>query len=211
MGQPKDARLTAEIAQQVCERTASAAVLEGSIASLGSQYRAGPARQELQHRKHSRSGADAGGEERRRPELPESRSLVRLRTRVGESLATVEKHSTPLAEATTPSLEALKAYSTAMKVNLSSGNAAAIPFFRRAVEIDPKFAMAYANLGLDYSATGESVLSAESTTKAWQLRDRASEREKFFISFTYDRQVTGNLENAFQTLELWAQTYPRRA
>ena len=133
----------------------------------------------------------------------------KFRTRVGESLATVEKHSTPLAEATTPSLEALKAYSTANKVNLSSGNAAAIPFFRRAVEIDPKFAMAYAYLGLWYSTIGESVLSAESTTKAWQLRDRVSDREKFFIDFTYDRQVTGNLEKAYQTLELWLQTYPR--
>jgi tetratricopeptide (TPR) repeat protein len=121
----------------------------------------------------------------------------------------VEKHSTPLADATTPSLEALKAYSTAMKVNLSAGSASAIPFFHRAVEIDPKFATAYAHLGLAYSGVGESVLSAESTTKAWQLREHASEREKFFISFTYDRQVTGNLENAFQTLELWAQTYPR--
>ena len=133
----------------------------------------------------------------------------KFRTEVGESLATVEKHSTPLAEATTPSLEALKAYSTGMKVNLSSGNAAAIPFYRRAIEIDPKFAMAYADLGLSYSAIGESVLSAESTTRAWQLRDRVSDREKFFIDFTYDRQVTGNLEKAYQTLELWLQTYPR--
>ena len=96
-----------------------------------------------------------------------------------------------------------------MKVSLSSGNAAAIPFFRRAVEIDPKFAMAHAHLGLAYSAVGESVLSAESTTKAWQLRDRVSDRERFFIDFTYDRQVTGNLEKAYQTLELWLQTYPR--
>jgi tetratricopeptide (TPR) repeat protein len=121
----------------------------------------------------------------------------------------VEKHSTPLAEATTPSLEALKAYSTGIKAALSSGNAAAIPFFRRAVEIDPKFAMAYAILGLSYSSVGESVLSAESTIKAWQLRDRVSDQEKFFIDFTHDRQVTGNLEKAYQTLELWLQTYPR--
>ena len=148
----------------------------------------------------------------RREDVLNSLSQIarKFRTRVGESLATVEKHSTPLAEATTSSLEALKAYSTGMKVNLSSGNAAAIPFFRRAVEIDPKFAMAYANLGLAYSAIGESVLSAESTTKAWQLRDRVSDREKFFIDFIYDRQVTGNLEKAYQTLELWIQTYPRR-
>ena len=97
-----------------------------------------------------------------------------------------------------------------MKVNFSGDSVAAIPFFRRAVEIDPNFAMAYANLGLAYTAVGESVLSAESTIKAWQLRDRVSEREKFFIDFIYDREVTGNLEKAYQTLELWLQTYPRR-
>src|SRR5205807_891907 len=130
-------------------------------------------------------------------------------SRLGESRATVEQHSTPLADATTPSLEALKAYSSALKVVQSSGPARAIPFFRRAAEIDPKFAMAHAILGLVYSSVGESVLSAESTTKAWQLRNRVSDREKFFIDFIYDRQVTGNLEKAYQTLELWLQTYPR--
>jgi tetratricopeptide (TPR) repeat protein len=121
----------------------------------------------------------------------------------------VEKHSKPLPEATTSSLEALKAYSTAMRVNVSSGNAAAIPFFQRVVEADPKFAMAYANLGLAYSAVGESVLAAQNTSRAWQLRDRVSDREKFFIDSMYERQVTGNLEKAYQTLELWLQTYPR--
>ena len=114
----------------------------------------------------------------------------------------------PLAEATTPSLEALKAYSTGIKVSLSVGSAEGIPFFRRAIEIDPQFAIAYANLGLGYGA-GASVLSAESATKAWQLKGRASDREKFFIDFTYDRLVTGNMERAYQTLESWLQTYPR--
>jgi tetratricopeptide (TPR) repeat protein len=121
----------------------------------------------------------------------------------------VEQHSTPLAAATTPSLEALKAYSTGLKVTLTAGTEAGIPFFRRAVEIDPQFAMAHANLGLNYSAIGESVLSAESTRRAWALRDRVSERERFFIDFLYDRQVTGNLEKAYQALELWLRTYPR--
>jgi eukaryotic-like serine/threonine-protein kinase len=209
MGQAKDARLTAEIAQQVCERTASAAVLEGSIASLGSQYVLGL------RGKNCNTGSILAQEQiqaaRREDVLNSLSEIVRkLRTRLGESLATVEKHSTPLPEITTPSLEALKAYSTALKVNLSSGHVAAIPIFRRAVEIDPNFAMAYAHLGLAYSDVGESVRSAESATKAWQLREHASGREKFFISFTYDRQVTGNLESAFQTLELWARTYPRR-
>jgi tetratricopeptide (TPR) repeat protein len=95
-----------------------------------------------------------------------------------------------------------------MKAHYSTGSLVGIPFFRRAVEIDPKFAMAYANLGLSYSDVGESVLSVESTTKAWQLRDRVSERERFFIDFLYDRQVTENLEKAYQTLESWYRTYP---
>ncbi|MGH6802403.1 MAG: protein kinase domain-containing protein, partial [Methyloceanibacter sp.] len=209
MGQPKEARLTAEIAQQICERTASAAVLEGSIASVGSQYVLGLRARDCN------TGSILDQEQivaARREEVLNSLSQIALkfRTRVGESLATVEKHSTPLAEATTPSLEALKAYSTANKVNLSSASAAAIPFFRRAVEIDPEFAMAHAYLGLLYSTIGESVLSAASTTKAWQLRNRASDREKFFIDFSYDRHVTGNLEKAYQTLEVWLQTYPQQ-
>jgi eukaryotic-like serine/threonine-protein kinase len=209
MGQPKEARLTSEVAQEICERTASAMVLEGSIASLGSQYVLGL------RAKHCNTGNILGQEQAqaaRKEDILNSLSEIarKFRTGVGESLATVEKHSKPLAEATTPSLEALKAYSTGIKMILSSGGAAAIPFFRRAVEVDPTFAMAYAHLGLEYSAIGESVLSAESTTKGWLLRDRVSDREKFFIDFTYDRQVTGNLDKAYQTLELWAQTYPRR-
>jgi hypothetical protein len=199
MGQAKGARLTAEIVQQVCERTASAAVLEGSIASLGSQYVLG-----LRAR-NCTTGSILDQEQiqaaRREDVLNSLSEIIRkLRTRLGESLATMEKHSTPLADATTSSLEALKAYSTGQKANLSSGSAAAIPFFRRAVDIDPNFALAYAHLGLKYSAVGESVLSAESTTKGWQLRDRVSDRQKFFIDFTYNRQVTGNLEKAYQTL-----------
>jgi serine/threonine protein kinase/tetratricopeptide (TPR) repeat protein len=208
MGQPRDARLTPEAARQVCERTGSAAVLEGSIATQGNQYVLGL-------RAKSCSTGNVLGQEQAsvttREDVLNSLSEIarRFRTRVGESLSTVERHSRPLAEATTSSLEALKAYSTGHKVNLSSGSAAAIPFFRRAVEIDPKFAMAYAYLGLLYSTIGESVLSLESTTKAWQLRDRAGDRERFFIDFSYERQVTGNLEKAYQTLELWLQTYSR--
>jgi serine/threonine protein kinase/tetratricopeptide (TPR) repeat protein len=208
MGQTKEARLTSELAQQICERTASAVVLEGSIASLGSQYVLG-----LRAR-NCNTGNILGQEQiqaaRREDVLGSLSEIVRrLRARLGESRATVEQHSTPLAEATTPSLEALKAYSTGMKVAYSSGNGGDLPFFRRAVEIDPKFAMAYAWLGLSYSSLGESVLSAESTTTAWQLRDRVSDRERFFIDLAYHRQVTGNLEKAYQTLELWLRTYPR--
>jgi eukaryotic-like serine/threonine-protein kinase len=208
MGQPKNARLTPEIAQQVCERTGSAAILDGSIASLGSLYVLG-----LRARNCS-TGSVLDQEQiqaAKREDVLNSLSQVarRFRTKVGESLATVEKHSTPLVEATTPSLEALKAYSTAFKAILSDGSAADIPLFRRAVEIDPQFALANAHLGFAYSVRGRSLLAAESTTKAWKLRDRVSGRERFFIEFLYDRQVTGNLEKAYQTLELWRQTYPR--
>jgi predicted Zn-dependent protease len=103
----------------------------------------------------------------------------------------------------------LKAYSAARKISYSTGSAAAVPLLKRAIEIDPKFAMAYAYLGRLYGDIGESVLSEESTTKAYEFRDRASETEKFFITATYEQQVTGNFEKAQQTLELWAQTYPR--
>ena len=209
MGQPKEARLTSDVAQQICERTASAVVLEGSIASLGSQYVLGL------RAKNCDTGNILDQEQiqaaKREDVLNSLSEIVRkLRTRLGESQATVEKHSTPLAEATTPSLEALKAYSTGMRVLNSSANyPTAIPFFQRAVEIDPKFAMAHASVGIASSTLGETVLAAQSATRAWQLRDRVTDRERFFIDFIYDRQVTGNLERAYQTLELWLRTYPR--
>jgi Flp pilus assembly protein TadD len=133
----------------------------------------------------------------------------KFRTRAGESLSTVERYSTPLAEAATSSLEALKAYSMGWKVLDSSGPPAALPFFKRATEIDPKFAAAHAWLGWRYGEIGEGSLSRESIMKARQLRDRASDQERFAIDFSYDRLVTRNLAKAHQTCELWAQTYPR--
>jgi tetratricopeptide (TPR) repeat protein len=208
MGQPGDARLTLELANEVCERAGGAAVLDGSIASLGSQYVLGL------RAKNCRTG-DLLDEEQvqaaRKEDVLNALSQIasKFRTRVGESLAAVEKHSTPLAEATTPSLEALKAFSAGWKLNISTGGAGALPLYKRAIQIDPKFAMAYASLGLVYGEMGESALSAESISQAYRLRDRASDREKFFITASYDMQVTGNLEKAQQTCELWAQTYPR--
>jgi len=208
MGRTPVARLTPELAQEVCERTASTAVLEGSISNLGTQYVVGL------RAKDCRTGNVLDDEQiqaARKEDVLASLTQIaaRFRTRIGESLATVEKHNTPLEEATTSSLEALKAYSTGSKTNLSTGSAAAVPFFERAIAIDPKFAMAHAILGLVYSNIGESVLSRERTTRAYQLRDRISDRERFFIEAMYYRQVTGNLERAKQTLELWTQTYPR--
>jgi serine/threonine protein kinase/tetratricopeptide (TPR) repeat protein len=208
MGQPADARLTPALAKEVCERTASAAVLEGSIEPVGSAYVLGlRAKNCVTGDVLDDEQAQAAKEEDILNVL--SQIASKFRTRVGESLATVERYSTPLAEATTPNLEALKAYSLALKVAYSTGAAAALPLFQRAVEIDPKFAKAYAHLGLYYSIIGEFALAKESMTKAYQLRGRASEQERFFITANYDLQVTGNLEKAQQTLELWTQTYPR--
>jgi eukaryotic-like serine/threonine-protein kinase len=210
MRQPKDGRLNSEVAQQICERTASAAVLEGSIARVGSQYVLGL------RAKDCNTGNILDQEQAvaaKREDVLNSLSEMsrKFRTRVGESLAAVERHSTPLPEATTPSIDALKAYSSGMKSVLTLGNfVPALPFFRRAVEIDPVFAMAHAQLGFAYYTDGEHVLGAEYTKKAWLQRDRVSDRERFFIDFLYDRQVTGDLENAYKTLELWSQTYPRR-
>jgi len=208
MGQPSDARLTQQLAREICERTASAAVLEGSIAGLGSQYVLGL-------RAKTCSAGDILAEEQvqaaRKEDVLSALSQIasKFRTRVGESLATIQKHDTPLYEATTPSLEALKAYSAGMRASFTGGFADAVPLLKRAVEIDPKFATAYAVLGLEYSGLGESVLSLESTRQAYELRDHTSDREKFFITTLYDRDVTGNLEKAQQTLGLWAQSYPR--
>ena len=208
MGQSADVRLTPEIAREVCERTASAAVLNGSIANLGSQYVLGL-------RAKNCGTGDVLDEEQvevaRKEDVLNALTQIasKFRTRVGESLMTVEKHNTPLAEATTPSLEALKAYSMGWKVVASEGGDAAVPFFKRAVDIDPKFAAAYASLGLVYGSMGETEAGTENTKKAYELRDRASDNEKFFISAYYDGRATGNQKKAQQTCEAWAQAYPR--
>ncbi|CAN5880539.1 hypothetical protein BH18ACI5_BH18ACI5_10760 [soil metagenome] len=210
MGQPAAARLTPEIAREICRRLGSAAVLDGSIASLGTHYVLGL-------RARACSTGDALAEEQVQAARKEdvlnalSQIATTFRTRLGESLATIEKHSTPLQEATTGSFEALEAYSEAWKVNVTRGTEPALPLFKRATEIDPEFAMAFATLGLSYSSLGEAALAAENITRSYQLRSRASDPERFFISTMYDRDVTGNLERELQTLSLWAQTYPRDA
>jgi DNA-binding winged helix-turn-helix (wHTH) protein/Tfp pilus assembly protein PilF len=208
MAKPADTRLTPEISREICERTASAAVLDGSIASLGSDYVL------TLRAKDCRSG-DVLDEEQVQAARKEdvlnalSQIATKFRSRVGESLSTVKKYDIPLAEATTPSLEALKAYSAGWQISFSSGSAAAVPFFSRALEIDPNFASAYAALGRMYADIGESVVSAQNADKAYQLRNRTSDQEKFFISETYESQVTGNLEKAQQICDLWKQAYPR--
>ncbi len=208
MAKPPDSRLTPELAGEVCQRTGGAAVLEGSIASLGSQYVLGLRAQSC------RTGNVIDEEQvqaARKEDVLNAMTLIarKFRSRAGEALATVRELDTPLAEATTPSLDALKAYSAARQVTLAAGGSAAVPLLKRAIEIDPHFAIAHATLGLTYSSMGESELAAASTREAYRWRDRASERERFFIAANYDREVTGNLERARQTCTLWARTYPR--
>jgi serine/threonine protein kinase/tetratricopeptide (TPR) repeat protein len=211
MNQPADARVTPEVALGVCARTASAAVLEGSIAALGGQYIIGL------RAKNCASGdilADEQAQAARKEEVLStlSRIVTRVRTQLGESLATIEKHSTPLEEATTSSLEALQAYSAGWKVLMSSGSwVRGLPLFHRAIAIDPEFAMGHAQVGFGYSVMGESALARPSLLRAYQLRDRASDVERFFIETLYDRDFTGNLERERRTLELWAESYPRDA
>ncbi|MEO8519932.1 MAG: protein kinase [Acidobacteriota bacterium] len=208
MGRPATTRLTSELAREICQRTAAAAVLEGSIAPIGSQY-------VLALRAKKCGTGEALDDEQIQVATKEdvlnglTQIASRFRARAGESLATLQQHGLPLAEATTPSLEALKAFSTGWKLIVSQGHSAALPFFRRATEIDPNFATAYAWLGRSYGAVGETVLAGESTTTAWRLRDRTSEQERFYIDFSYYRVVRGDLEKAAQTCQLWAETYPR--
>jgi eukaryotic-like serine/threonine-protein kinase len=208
MNRPSDARLTPELAREICERTGSAAVLEGSIASLGTQYVLG-----LRAKKCGTG--DVLDEEQVQAARKEdvlnglSQMAINFRTRFGESLATVEKHSTPLEQVTTSSLEALKAYSAARNAVFARGFAAAIPHLQRAIAIDPQFAMAHADLGFFYWNMGETDLAIEPTLKAYELRDRVSDRERLFILFLFDRQVTGNLQKELGTIEAWVQTYPR--
>ena len=210
MNQPADAPLTPDVARAVCTRTASAAVLEGSIAALGHQYVLGL------HATDCATGdiladeqAQAAGKEEVLSTL--SQMATRFRTRVGESLATVEKHSMSLKDVTTPSLEALQAYSAVWKAGASGSPARAVPLLQRAIAIDPDFAMAHAFLGFRYGVLGESALARQSLLKAYQLRHRASDAERFYIETLYDRDFTGNLERERRTLETWAGTYPRDA
>lgn len=210
MRRPADAPLTSALAREVCERDGSAAVLEGSIESLGTEYVLGL---RAMNRQTGDVLYDQQAQVRRKEDVLNALThLARaFRLRIGESLASVQRHDTPLIEVTTPSLEALKAYSASIKAGYAHGCAASVPFGRRAIELDSKFAMAYSHLGRCYANLGESVLAAENTAKAYDLRDRASDRETFYITLNYDRQVLGNLRKAQQVGELWMQTYPRDA
>jgi serine/threonine protein kinase/tetratricopeptide (TPR) repeat protein len=208
MGRSPDDRLTANITREVCLRTGSKAMLTGSIAGLGSQYviglkavncNTGDVLAEAQEQ--------AAGKEAVLKAL--DAAAVSLRSKLGESLSSVQKYATPVEEATTPSLEALKAYSLGRKTEYAKGGTAALPFYKRAVDLDPNFAMAYELIGEVYFDLNEGGRGAEYIRKAYDLREKVSERERFFIEGNYYLDATGELEKAAQTFELWQQTYPR--
>ena len=209
MGRSPNERVTLELAQELCQRAGSKAVLAGSIASLGSQYAIALTATNCRTGDSlAREGVQAAGKEELLGAL--GKATTRLRQRLGEALSTVQKYDTPLEEVTTPSLEALKAYSLGQKNFIGKGDmAAAIPFYKRAIELDPNFAMAYASLGFAYSNLRQRALASENIQKAYELRDRVSEKEKLRLSAHYYNIVTGELEKARQTYQLWAQAYPR--
>jgi eukaryotic-like serine/threonine-protein kinase len=205
MGRSPGERLTPDVARDLCQRVGSKAYLSGSIASLGSQYVIGLNAVNCQTGDSlAQEQTTANGKEQVLKALDEA--AIKLRETVGESVSTIKKYDTPLAQATTPSLEALKAYS-----HRTESDAEAIPFLKRAIELDPNFALAYNGLGGAYFNLGESGLSREYMQKAYELRDRVSEREKLGISAAYYTNVTGELEKGKQTYKLWAQAYPRDA
>jgi eukaryotic-like serine/threonine-protein kinase len=208
MGQPAEARLTNELARQVCQRSGSAAVLEGSIASLGGEYVLGL------NAADCRTGQTLAQEQITAADKKEilgalGKGTTAMRRKLGESLASIEKFNTPLEQVTTPSLEALQAYSLGWKAILSGNHNDAVPPLERAISLDPNFAMAYAVLGTAELNLGETDLAAENTRKAYELRDRVSEREKFYISSHYNQIATGDLEKAIQDYQLWIEAYPR--
>jgi Flp pilus assembly protein TadD len=207
MGRTSEERITGDVGREICQRAGIKAMLSGSIANLGSQYvisldavNAGSgeslAREEVQ----------AGSKESVLNSLHQAGSS--LRKKLGESLASIQKYDKPLSEATTSSLEALKAFSLADSKHQIFNELTALPLYQHAVELDPNFAMAYARLGTVYNNLGQSELSEKNREKAFELRDRASEHEKLYIMSHYYVD-SGQLEKGITALELYKQTYPR--
>ncbi|HYA63254.1 MAG TPA: protein kinase [Candidatus Sulfotelmatobacter sp.] len=208
MGRTSGERVTRDVGREVCMRTGSKALLAGSIASMGSHYAIGL--KAVNCRTGDGLGAaEAEAESREKILQTLGQAAATLRSRLGESLASVQKFDKRLDEATTSSLEALQAYTEGDRLAREKGDTDALPFLKRAVELDPNFARAYATLGVRYNNLGQASLAIESVRRAYELRNRVSEREKYYISCTYFTLVTGELEKAIQQYELWIQDYPR--
>ena len=210
MTKPAGTKLTPEVAREVCQRAGSKAYIAGSIASLDSQYVIGLKVLNCQT-------GDVLAEQQARADGKANvlnavdKAAATLREELGESLATVQKYDVPLQQATTPSLEALQAYSLGVKAARQKSIKESLPFLEHAVELDPNFAMGYRELGNEYSGLGEVGRASEYFTKAFQLRDHASEREKLIISANYYQNVTGQLDKAAQTYQEMIDNYPRDA
>jgi serine/threonine protein kinase/Flp pilus assembly protein TadD len=209
MGKPENEKLTPEVARDVCQRLGSKAYLTGTISNLGSQYVIGLSAVNCQTGEPlTQEQVTADSKEHVLSAL--GQASTKLRERLGESLKTVSNLSTPIEQATTPSLDALQAYSMGRSALVGRGDStSAVPLFQRAIKLDPNLAIAYASLGTTYHNLGEKELAAENTRKAYELRGKVSEREKFYIESHYYDFVTGDLEKSRQVYETWAQMYPR--
>ena len=208
MGQPADTKLTPEISQEICQRTGSKAVIDGSIAQIGTQYSL------ILKAVNCSSGESLTSTEAQASDKSHvldalGKASSEIRNKLGESLSSVQKYATPVEEATTPSLEALKAYSMGVKTSSTKEIIDGVPFQKRAVELDPNFAMAYAFMAANYWSNGQVGRGAENIRKAYDLREKVSERERLTIEGWYYLFGTGELEKAAQTYELWKRTYPR--
>ena len=208
MGRSVETRLTPDVARELCQRENSKAVLDGSISPIGGHYVitlraldcADGASLDVEQ-------VEADGRERVLGKLHEAGK--RLRNRLGESLPSIQKNDTPLQQATTSSLEALQVYSRATKAFRSEGEAAALPLFKHTLELDPSFAVAYSDLGVLYCNTGEASLCAAYVKKAYELRERATENERFYIDSNYYMLATGELEKAQESFQRWKHEYPK--
>ena len=209
MARPASTKLTPEVVRELCQRAGSKAYLAGSIGSLGSEYVLGLKAVNCQNGDTlAEEQVTAASKEKVLDTLGKAAS--KLRSELGESLATVQKLDVPLEQATTSSLEALKAYSLGGKAAKEKGFAAALPYDQRAIQLDPNFAMGYFAVGTDYRNLGELGRASEYITKAFQLREHASEREKLAIAALYYRAV-GELDKAAQTHQEEIESYPRSA
>jgi tetratricopeptide (TPR) repeat protein len=210
MSRPAGTKLTPEVTRELCQRASSKAYLAGSIASLGSQYVLGLKAVNCQSGEPlAEEQVTAVSKEKVLDALGDAAS--KLRGELGESLATVQKFDVPLEQATTSSLEALKAYSLGGKARNEKGSAAGLPYDQRAIELDPNFAIGYDQVGGDYFSLGELGRASEYYTKAFQLREHASEREKLAITAHYYQTVTGEVAKAAQTFQEMIESYPRES
>jgi eukaryotic-like serine/threonine-protein kinase len=206
MGRPKNERLTQDVAREICVRAGSKAVLIGSISNLGTHYVIGL------NALNCATGDVLGSEQveadsREHVLKALGESATKMRGKLGESLASLQKYS--IRQFSTPSLEALQAYSLGTATKREKGAAAALPFFKRALELDPNFAVAYGSIGTIYYDLGELALSVEKTRKAYELRDKVTAHERLYIESHYYDIVTGELEKAVQVYQVWQRTYPQ--